>query len=145
MRAWLWSYFYFLFNLLNFIFNFSSSLIPLSQPTRPIRPNILGSCRVVGVGFGLEGDLGMLAHYPDLTDICAEALAKRLYLDFKHTVDCRSLSDLCQRTLLAKLNKTMQISDWSRRPLSEDQLTVSEGEGAVTPDQPTRQAVPWEM
>ena len=73
---------------------------------------------MVAVGFGLEGDLGMLAKYPDLTDICTEALSSRLYLDFKYTVECRSLADLCQRTLSAKLDKTNQVGgviDHARR------------------------------
>ena len=67
---------------------------------------------MVAVGFGLEGDLAMLARYPELTCICNEALSRRLYLDFKFTVECRSLSDLCQRTLSAKLDKSNQVNEY---------------------------------
>ena len=86
-----------------------------------------GGC--TAVGFGAEGDLARLrgSHpqlFPfadwspwcvELRDVAAAAWPRQA---------CRAggLSGLCALALGGRLDKTLQVSDWARRPLTEAQV-----------------------
>ncbi|XP_057317369.1 exonuclease mut-7 homolog isoform X2 [Hydractinia symbiolongicarpus] len=99
------------------------------------------STQVVKVGYGITGDLKILMgmylcvkdfilHSHNLVDLCEISgkitshpqVAPYLYAAKKAALDEKGLSLLVNRTLGKRLNKTFQVSDWEKRPLSHQQI-----------------------
>eukprot|EP00090_Calanus_glacialis_P019626 TRINITY_DN30122_c0_g1_i1.p1 TRINITY_DN30122_c0_g1~~TRINITY_DN30122_c0_g1_i1.p1 ORF type:complete len:904 (+),score=359.69 TRINITY_DN30122_c0_g1_i1:248-2713(+) len=87
------------------------------------------------IGYGVWGDIKLLAKsFTQLSDLVTisksildmETLKSKVttLLSLPHT-SVRGLSGLCQSVLGLPLSKTDQISDWSRRPLRQSQLTYA--------------------
>ena len=92
------------------------------------------------IGFGVLADLGKMAasfphlpsfcHYTgiiDLQKVCAIALPK------SERQNMSSLQSMVALILEKRLDKTQQCSDWTRRPLTSDQLEYATLDAAVLP------------
>lgn len=127
-----------------YLLDLQTLLRPLLPPTEPLNEleadvsesvgNLLESTRLIKVGFQVVHDLRQLAaSYPHMP-ICqsvqsvleASALAKNVMQLNKEKRNARSatssLSRLTEAFLGKALNKNQQCSDWSQRPLSDEQV-----------------------
>jgi len=77
------------------------------------------------IGYGLDGDIQRLADsYPGyMCKVDSQWRGIELsQLAAKAGFPCESLGALCRAALGQGLDKTLQCSDWSQRPLTQDQL-----------------------
>jgi hypothetical protein len=111
------------------LIDFSNDKRSLSQLDK-ILLKVMTNVDVVKVGLGLENDLRDLCiSYPTLSAfknvpsiIDANALFRYLQPDMKHDT---SLKNLSSKYLRHDLSKTMQCSDWAKRPLSSAQMNYA--------------------
>ncbi len=93
------------------------------------------------VGYGVLQDLGKLAasfpHLKCFSEFVAvvdlQSISSVIY---RRKFDRRSMSSLQKMTavlLNKRLDKTQQVSDWSRRPLSEEQISYAMLDAAIVP------------
>ena len=97
------------------------------------------SKHIIKIGYGIIGDLktfmGMFGYMKELVKNSAKlvdlAEVTQPIMDHPHVLPLlypatalseKGLSLLVERTLGRRLNKTFQVSDWERRPLSHEQL-----------------------
>ena len=99
-------------------------LIELDKNLLPRLWQVLSRCVVVG--FGLEGDLKQLkSSFPEM------------HIRLNHAVELQdmlaqeSLSRVCKSVLQCELDKAMQTSDWSARPLSDEQVAYAAADSYV--------------
>jgi hypothetical protein len=111
------------------LIDFSNDKRSLSQLDK-ILSNVMRNIDVVKVGLGLEKDLRDLCiSYPTLSAfknvpsiIDTNTLFRYLQPDVKHDT---SLKNLASKYLQHDLAKTMQCSDWAKRPLSSAQMNYA--------------------
>lgn len=111
------------------LIDFSNDKRSLSQLDKLLF-NVMGDVDVVKVGLGLGNDLRELCiSYPTLSAfknvpsiIDANALFRYLQPDMKHDT---SLKNLASKYLQHDLAKSMQCSDWAKRPLSSAQMNYA--------------------
>jgi hypothetical protein len=111
------------------LIDFSNDKRSLSQLDK-ILSNVMGNVDIVKVGLGLENDLRDLCisyptlsafrHVPSIIDV--NALFRYLQPDMNHDT---SLKKLASKYLQHDLAKTMQCSDWAKRPLSSAQMNYA--------------------
>lgn len=137
-----------------FLLDFQTLLRPLLSPEEPMNEietvvsDILGavftSKRLMKVGYQLTTDLQRMAasypHVPCFQEIDSmlevSMLVKRVLQITKQKrsrMITMSLARLCQHYFGKTLDKENQVSDWSVRPLSEQQIEYASLDAAISP------------
>ena len=87
---------------------------------------------ILKLGFGLLGDFKRLEHsYP--TSEHFEYSSMQNVFDISTSPYCqgKGLSSVCSSLLGKPLNKRFQLTDWQKRPLSEDQIVYAASDAGV--------------
>jgi 3'-5' exonuclease len=120
------------------------AMTPAEQLLNEILEKVFLSTHLFKVGFQVEQDLQKLAvsypHIPAFQEVCAVLEAGELatkVVRLRRQKNARlltsSLSRLTEHFLGRSVNKDQQVSDWSARPLTNEQIEYAALDALVTP------------